>query len=107
MPKVTYVSPQGEPQQISAPAGATVMQAAVDNGVPGIIGECGGNCICATCHVYVREDFMGRLAPADSGEQATLEGAAAERKPNSRLGCQIRLTEALDGLTVTVPITQQ
>ncbi len=77
------------------------MEAAVDNSVPGIIAECGGACACATCHVYVDEQWKGRLAPMDDMEDAMLE-SAVERRPNSRLSCQIEITPELDGLEVQV-----
>jgi 2Fe-2S ferredoxin len=83
------------------------MTAAVKHGVEGIIGECGGVCMCATCHVYVREDYLDKLPPVMDTEEAVLEVTNAERQPNSRLSCQIKMTEALDGLTVTIPASQR
>ena len=82
------------------------MQAAVANNVAGIEADCGGLMTCGTCHVYVREPFAARLPPPDADELAMLEFTAAERRPNSRLSCQIQLTEALDGLAVDLPDTQ-
>lgn len=103
MPKLIYVAADGSQRAIDAAAGETVMSAAVQNGVPGIVGECGGNCSCATCHVWVRDDFIDRVGPPGDMEDDLLDLAVAERRPGSRLGCQIRLCEKLDGLTVDVP----
>lgn len=77
------------------------MEAAVDNEVVGIVAECGGACACATCHAYVSEPWLERLPPPEEMESAMLD-AVAERRPNSRLTCQIELTRDLDGLEVTV-----
>lgn len=82
------------------------MQAAVEADVPGIAADCGGMLTCATCHVLVREPFASLLPAADAEEQAMLEFTAQPRQPNSRLSCQIQLTEALDGLTVDLPDSQ-
>lgn len=107
MPKVIYVSSDGNRTTVDATAGDSVMVTATRNGVPGIIGECGGNCSCATCHVYVDEDFFDRVGPAGDMEDDLLDlGAAAERRPTSRLSCQIKLTDELDGLTVEIPEEQ-
>ena len=106
MPKVIYVSAAGVEQAVDAVEGESVMAAAVKNGVPGIIGECGGNCMCATCHVYVEEPWTGALPPLSEDEDALLEGAASERRPESRLGCQLKMSAGLDGLTVRLPPCQ-
>jgi 2Fe-2S ferredoxin len=104
---VTLVS-AGQADGIAIPArpGQSLMQAAVAANVPGIEADCGGLMTCATCHVYVREPFASRLPAPGADEAGMLEFAAAERRPNSRLSCQIELTEALDGLTVDLPDTQ-
>jgi len=107
MPNITYISHTGESQTVSAEVGTSVMQAAVRNGVPGIVADCGGECQCATCHVYVDEKFLALLKPAEEDEDAMLALTASERKPNSRLSCQIAVTEKLDGLVVTTPEFQQ
>jgi 2Fe-2S ferredoxin len=104
---VTYISHTGETQSVAVPVGDSVMEGAIKNGVDGIVAECGGACQCATCHVYVDEAWLGRLNPIQEDEDAMLDTTASERRPNSRLGCQIPLTETLDGLTVTTPPTQQ
>src|SRR5215467_11002848 len=107
MPKVRYVAADGTERAIDAEVGDSVMQTAVWHGVPGIIGECGGNRSCATCHVYVREEYAALVGPAVGLEDDMLDLAVAERRPGSRLSCQIRITEELDGLTVDVPAEQQ
>lgn len=103
MPTVTYREPSGEERQIEANAGDSLMEIALEHDVDGIIGECGGNAMCATCHVYVDEDQLGGLPEMQDAEDAMLEFTVAPRCANSRLGCQIRLDAELDGLRVTVP----
>ena len=107
MPKITYISNAGVAAQIDVPLGDSVMEGAVQNGVDGIVAECGGNCQCATCHVYVEERFLGILRPMEEDEEVMLGSTASERRPNSRLGCQLRVTAELDGLVVRTPPTQQ
>ena len=107
MPRVTYISPRGEAREIDVPVGTTVMSAALKNGIDGIVAECGGVCMCSTCHVFVDEKFYGQLPPANDTEEAVLEIAAVERQPTSRLSCQIKLTDALDGLIVRIPEKQR
>lgn len=106
MTRMTFISDLGERRDVVVAAGTSVMQAAVGNGVDGIIGECGGSAMCATCHVYVDDAFLDRLPPLNPTEDAMLDSAASERRANSRLGCQIRLTDELDGLVVTTPAAQ-
>jgi 2Fe-2S ferredoxin len=106
VPKVTFVEIDGPPNTIDAPVGDSVMASAVRNGVSGIVGECGGNCSCATCHVYVDEEFMGLVGPPGDLEDDMLDLGVSERRPTSRLSCQIEVTEALDGLTVETPEEQ-
>ena len=101
MPTIFFISPDGQRSEVDAEPGTTVMEAAVDNEVPGIIAECGGGCSCATCQVYVGEHWLDRLPPMDEMEDAMLE-AATERRPGSRLSCQIEMTPELDGLEVQV-----
>ena len=107
MPAVVFILPTGESRTVDVAPGTTLMTAAVKNGIDGIIGECGGVCMCATCHIYVRQDFFDKLPPALDSEEAVLEITNAERLPNSRLSCQIKMTDALDGLTVEVPASQR
>ncbi len=82
------------------------MQLATGSMVPGIEASCGGYCSCATCHVYIESVWAEKLPPISQDENDLLDGAAAERLPNSRLSCQVKLDEALDGLTVTIPDRQ-
>ena len=107
MPKVIYVSPDGARKEVHVPVGTTVMAAALKNGIDGIVAECGGVCMCSTCHVFVEESFLDKLPPAQDTEEAVLEIAAEERQPNSRLSCQIKMTDALDGLVVRLPKRQR
>lgn len=107
MPKVIYVSATGVSREVDVPAGMTVMAAALKNGIDGILAECGGVCMCSTCHVFVDEKFFDRLPAAQDTEEAVLEIAAIERRPNSRLSCQIKVTDDLDGLIVRLPEKQR
>ena len=106
MPKVTYVHPNGARQVLDVPLGTSVMRAAIVNGVDGIVAECGGEMMCATCHVYVEPEQLDRTSPQSDDEKAMLEFTASERKPNSRLSCQLVATPELDGLVVYLPETQ-
>ena len=106
MPKVIYVADTGEERVVDAVVGESVMATAVKNGVPGIIGECGGNASCATCHVYVRDEFMGLLGEPNDTEDDLLDLGVGDRRETSRLSCQIPVTPALDGLTVDIPDEQ-
>ena len=101
MPLITYVDPAGSRHDLDVAAGSTVMEGAIDNNVPGIVAECGGACACATCHVYVDAAWLGRLEPVSDMEDAMLDSALS-RQPNSRLSCQIEVTDELDGLLVNV-----
>ena len=102
MPAITYITPDGGERRIDAPNGISLMQLALSNGVPGIIGECGGVMSCATCHVYVDAEWYGRLAAPQQSELDMLE-FADEPSPLSRLCCQIKVRDELDGLVVRVP----
>jgi len=104
--KLTFILKDGTRREVEAEPGTTVMQAAILNNIRGIDGECGGCCSCATCHVYVDQACQSLAPPPDDTEQAMLEAVAAERRPNSRLGCQITLAGELDGTVVQVPESQ-
>jgi len=104
--KVIYVTVDGSQRAIDATVGDTVMWTAVQNGVNGIVAECGGNCTCATCHVYVRDEFLPLVGPPNDLEDDLLDLAVTERRAGSRLSCQIRMTADLDGLTVDIPPDQ-
>lgn len=107
MPQVTYVEANGAKHEVDVPLGENVMRGAVNNGIDGIVGECGGGLACATCHCYVDEEWADVVGgPASDDERDMLESAAAEVRPTSRLSCQIEMTPDLDGLVVQLP-TQQ
>ncbi len=106
MPKVTYVNPDGTEIEAEADVGTSVMMAAVAHDIDGIVAECGGSLMCATCHVYVDEAFADRLPEMSGDEDEMLEATASERLSNSRLSCQIELTDELDGLVVRLPEAQ-
>lgn len=106
MPKVIYVHPDRSQTVVDVPAGTSVMQAAVANGVAGIVAECGGSAMCATCHVYINEPFAARLPPINDVEDAMLDSTICERTDQSRLSCQLIVTEELDGLIVRLPDAQ-
>jgi len=105
MIKVNFIDHHKQISAVEAELGTTLMQAAVDNGIPGVIAECGGFCSCATCICYVDAEWVEHLNPASDMEHAMLE-SAAEEKPNCRLSCQITLTKNMDGLTVHLPESQ-
>jgi 2Fe-2S ferredoxin len=104
---ITYISNAGDTRTISVPLDDSVMEGAIKNGVDGIVAECGGACMCATCHVYVDPAWLDKLLPMEDDENAMLESTASERKSNSRLSCQLRVRKELDGLIVRTPPTQQ
>ncbi len=106
MPRVTYIGQDGKETTLDIAVGTSVMQAAVMNGVDGIVAECGGSCMCATCHVYVRDDQLELPPKMGDDEDAMLEGTASPRKPNSRLSCQLVVSPQMDGLVVYLPETQ-
>jgi ferredoxin, 2Fe-2S len=107
MANITYIEASGQSTTVNLPDGWSLMQGATANGVDGILGECGGSCACATCHCYVDEARLTDLPPASEGELAMLENVASERRPNSRLSCQLKATAALEGLIVHLPETQE
>jgi ferredoxin, 2Fe-2S len=105
MPKVTYIQPDGTASTVDAEVGISVMETAIDNNIDGIVAECGGACSCATCHVYVEPEWLDKLPPPDGLEDGMLD-CVLDRQSNSRLSCQLEVTESLDGLTVRVPEAQ-
>ncbi|WP_346007836.1 2Fe-2S iron-sulfur cluster-binding protein [Janibacter terrae] len=104
---VRLTSPSGELHEVVGRPGSSLMETAVKHAVPGIVAECGGACSCATCHVYVDEEFATQVGGADDWEDEMLEEAVAPRRPTSRLSCQIKLSEELDGLSVTIAPEQE
>ena len=105
MPTLICTEHNGTIHRVHAENGQTVMQAVVQAMVPGLIGDCGGSCNCATCHAYIDADWVQRLSPAESMETGMLE-YAIEPRANSRLTCQLWITGALDGLAIRLPRTQ-
>ena len=105
MTKVTYIDTSGASRTVDAQVGATVMETALRNSVPGIEAECGGACACATCHVYVADEWTEKVGKPSQMEEDMLD-FAADVRPASRLSCQIKVSEALDGLVVTTPAKQ-
>ncbi len=107
MPHVTFILPDGTTRTLDATVGTSVMQLATGAGLTGIVAECGGSAMCATCHVYVDPLWAGKLTPPLANELEMLECTATDRAPESRLSCQIKLDANLDGLVVRVPERQQ
>ena len=105
MAKITYIDAGGVARTVDGEIGSTVMETAIKNGVPGIEAECGGACACSTCHVYVDEAWREKTGEPSPMEEDMLD-FAFEVKPNSRLSCQIKVSEALDGLVVATPERQ-
>jgi ferredoxin, 2Fe-2S len=106
MPQITYIENNGTEHQVELPLGATLMEGAVQNDIKGIVAECGGSCMCATCHVYIDEKFLDLLPEMEEEEDEMLDGVNAERQENSRLGCQVRVSKQLDGIIVRIPEKQ-
>ncbi|SCB52203.1 ferredoxin, 2Fe-2S [Bradyrhizobium shewense] len=106
MPAITFIHPDGKSERVETADGESAMQTATRHGLDGILAECGGNAMCATCHVYVDDAWLARLPAAADDEDALLDGTASERLPNSRLSCQIKITPELDGLVVKLPERQ-
>jgi 2Fe-2S ferredoxin len=105
MPKVTFKGFAGGAHTVEVASGTTLMRAATDNRVPGIDGDCGGNCACATCHVYVDPHWSDRVGARTATEREMLD-LVADLRGNSRLACQVTVTDALDGLVVSLPEAQ-
>ncbi|WP_296630474.1 2Fe-2S iron-sulfur cluster-binding protein [Rhodoluna sp.] len=102
MPKVTYILPDGSETTLDARDGDSVMETAVKNGVRGIVAECGGACACATCHVFVADEFADVVGGPGEVEDDMLDGAVTDRREHSRLSCQIKMCADFDGLRVTI-----
>src|SRR5580700_6526445 len=104
MPNVTYIEFNGTAHTVEVPVGTSLMRGAVDNNIAGIDADCGGECACATCHVYVDAAWLDVTGlPAAGSQEASMLSFAALAQPNSRLSCQIAVSEALDGLVVRLP----
>tara|TARA_B100001027_G_C16040443_1_gene229625 strand:+ start:22 stop:342 length:321 start_codon:yes stop_codon:yes gene_type:complete len=105
MPKITYNTHDNKTYNIDVPSGLTVMEGAIQNDIPGIDADCGGGMSCATCHVYVNEEWLDKLTVKEDGEEDMLD-MAFQPKKNSRLSCQIVVSDKLDGLVVNIPSKQ-
>ena len=105
MPKITYIDQKGESKTIDVENGLTVMEGAIQNNIPGIDADCGGSMACATCHVYVEDSWLNKIPQAEDAENDMIDMAYNPKK-NSRLSCQIIVSEELDGLIVTTPEKQ-
>ena len=105
MPKITYIEYGGKSHTIEVTNGLSVMEGAVQNNIPGIDADCGGSMACATCHVYVKEEWFNKLPKKEDGEEDMLD-MAFEPKKNSRLSCQLMISDQLDGLVVNLPEKQ-
>jgi 2Fe-2S ferredoxin len=105
MPKITYIDPQGTSHTVEGEVGSTVMETAIKNNITGIEAECGGACACATCHVYI-DDAWREIVGEPSPMEEDMLDFGFDVRPNSRLSCQIKVTEELDGLVVRVPERQ-
>ena len=105
MPKITYIEHNGKSHEIEVANGLSVMEGAIQNNIPGIDADCGGAMACATCHVYVKEEWFNNLPQKEQGEEDMLD-MAFEPKKNSRLSCQILVSKELDGIVVDLPKKQ-
>ena len=105
MSKITYIDSNGNSKTIDVANGLSVMEGAIQNNIPGIDADCGGGMACATCHVYVKEEWLNKLDKPEDAEQDMID-MAFEPKKNSRLSCQIIVSDELDGLKVTTPSQQ-
>ena len=105
MPKIIYITHDNQTHTVEVQNGLTVMEGAVQNDIPGIDADCGGGMACATCHVYVKDGWFDKIAPKEDGEEDMLD-MAFEPKKNSRLSCQIIISDELDGLIVNIPSKQ-
>lgn len=101
MPKITFIEPDDTTKTVEAETGYTLMEVAMRNGIQGIVAECGGQCSCATCHVFVEGDYFEKVGPPEGDEEDMLD-FSDNRQANSRLGCQVEIFDALDGMTVRV-----
>jgi ferredoxin, 2Fe-2S len=106
MAKITYLNTNGTSTTVDVADGMSLMQGAMAHGIAGIVGECGGSAMCATCHVYVDPDFEAKLPAPNAVELEMLDSVAAERRPNSRLSCQITASAAIHGMVLHLPECQ-
>ena len=107
MTTITYIEASGAATAVDVPDGWSLMQAATANGVDGIVGECGGSCACATCHCYLADELLALVPGPSENELGMLENVVAERRPGSRLGCQVKVSPALAGAEIRLPECQE
>ena len=105
MPRITYIEHKGKSHEIEVANGLTVMEGAVQNNIPGIDADCGGSCACATCHVYIKDEWFDKIPKKENAEEDMLD-MAFEPEKMSRLSCQITVSDSLDGLVVKMPSKQ-
>ena len=105
MPKILFIEANGTEHQVDAEPGESIMQVAIGNLIPGIIADCGGSCACGTCHAYLDESWLDKVPPRDEEESAMLE-YTLDVQPNSRLTCQVTVTDELDGIVFRLPASQ-
>lgn len=105
MPSIIFITHDGVEKEVHVEIGTSIMQAAVDNGIDAIVAECGGSCSCATCHCYIDDEWLSRVGESVGMEDDLLD-CVMERAPNSRLSCQIEMTEDLDGIIIRLPESQ-
>lgn len=106
MPKIIFVDADGTQHEVDAKSGISIMENAIANNIDGIEAECGGSCMCATCHCFIEEDDAAKIPAMDTDEDEMLGFAAEERRPGSRLSCQVKMTDELDGIVVSLPAEQ-
>ncbi len=106
MPKITFIDADGTRHEVDGKNGISLMEIAISNNIDGIEADCGGSCMCATCHCFIEEEFAGPLAAIESDEDEMLGFTAVDRKSSSRLSCQIKMSDELDGIEVHLPSEQ-
>ena len=106
MPKVTFIDADGTRHEVEGKNGVSLMEIAISNNLDGVEAECGGSCMCATCHCYIEEEFSAALPGIESEEDEMLGFTAADRRPTSRLSCQLKMSDELDGIEVHFPTEQ-
>lgn len=106
MPKIIFVDADGTRHEVDAKSGVSIMENAISNNIDGIEAECGGSCMCATCHCFIEEEFAANIPAMESDEDEMLGFAAEERRATSRLSCQVKMTDELDGIVVNLPAEQ-
>ena len=106
MPTITFITAEGKQHAVTAEIGRSVMEIALEKNIPGVVAECNGSAACATCHCYFDPAFAAAIGPIGEHESDMLDFTASPRRPESRLSCQVRIADALDGMTVHIPAVQ-